>query len=183
MNGRRESLGRSAKEPVKQAPQPVVTGKRRLSVDGGAAKKQKMPAGAAAGEVGKDPKPRDRMADMMVMMQGLTAKMDVVHADIGLVRKDLGEQIAKGTKETAELKKRMDENDATFADRVAAVVAAIPGGPCAGGGDPCVLGGRPGRHGECLQRAQGRECFGKSSVLRGQGSATGGPYGCGKTPR
>ena len=71
---------------------------------------------------------------------GLTAKMDVVHADIGLVRKDLGEEIAKGTKETAELRKRMDENDATFADRVAPVVAAIPGGPCAEGETPVFLG-------------------------------------------
>ena len=53
--------------------------------------------------------------------------MDGVRTDIGSVRKELGDQIAKGNEETLELRKRMDKNDDTFAERVTSVIALIPG--------------------------------------------------------
>ena len=42
------------------------------------------------------------------------------------MKKDLGERINRGNRETEKLKERMDQNDATFADRVAAVVGQLP---------------------------------------------------------
>ena len=47
--------------------------------------------------------------------------------DIVDIKKELGERIDKGNEVTAELKRRMDDNDANFDKRVAAVVASLPG--------------------------------------------------------
>ena len=117
--------------------------KRKLSIEGDQNKKGKTSSGpmsasegAASGEA-----PRDKWAAMMDMMHGLSAKMDVVHVDIREVRKELGSQIAEGNKETAELRKRMDENDANFEERVAAVVAKLP---TQGSGWVPVLSGQSG---------------------------------------
>ena len=63
--------------------------------------------------------------DLKAMMAELSAKMGVVHADIGAVREDLGKKIEEGNKATMDLKKRLDHNDDTFAERVAAVVAGL----------------------------------------------------------
>ena len=61
------------------------------------------------------------------MIQGLTVQVGGVREDIGDVKKELGERIAEGNKATDDLRKRMDHSDATFADRVAEVVAKLPG--------------------------------------------------------
>ena len=53
--------------------------------------------------------------------------MKEVKDEIGDVRKDLGDRITKGNKAALELKKRLDDNDRTFADRVTAVLAGLPG--------------------------------------------------------
>ena len=50
-----------------------------------------------------------------------------VKTDIEESKKDLAERIEKGNEETRQLKARMDDNDKTFADRVTAVVASLPG--------------------------------------------------------
>ena len=72
---------------------------------------------------------------MKGLMEGLGTQMAEVRVDIKDVRKDLGEEIAKGAKATDDLRRRMDENDSTFAARVVAVLrdqdgqSGAPGNP------------------------------------------------------
>ena len=61
------------------------------------------------------------------MLGGISAQMEEVKSDIGAAKKDLSEKIEKGNEATRELKERMDHNDQTFAERVTAVVASLPG--------------------------------------------------------
>ena len=69
---------------------------------------------------------KDALAELKAMMQGLSAQMSGVSVDIVQVKKDLGAQIEKGNKATDDLRERMDRNDATFADRVRAVMDGLP---------------------------------------------------------
>ena len=59
------------------------------------------------------------------MMLGLTANVKEVRDDIGEVKKDPGEQISQGRKETEELKRRLDDQDNAFEDRVAGVIQKL----------------------------------------------------------
>ena len=63
------------------------------------------------------------------MMSKLSDTMTAVRTDIGTVRTELSEKIEAGNKATRDLERRMDKNDKTFADRVAAVVVGLNGGP------------------------------------------------------
>ena len=100
----------------------------------GASKERRMSTSEPKQATGQDA----MWADMRAMMEGLLTKMDDVKTDIGSVRRKLGDQIAAGNRETLELKKRMDENDRTFADRVMSVIAGLPGGPRAAIGEEPV---------------------------------------------
>ena len=71
----------------------------------------------------------DILREIRKMMMGLTAQMGDVREDISTVRKDLGYQIDKGRNETEELRKRIEHNENTFADRVAAVISGMPQPP------------------------------------------------------
>ena len=61
------------------------------------------------------------------MMEGLTTQMGGVREDIGVVRAELGARITEGAKATEELRKRLDQSEATFEDRVTAVVVGLAG--------------------------------------------------------
>ena len=68
---------------------------------------------------------QERWEEMKKMMEGLSAQVLGVKEDVSDVKKDLGEQIREGRRETEALKDRMDKNDAEFSDKVAAVVAGL----------------------------------------------------------
>ena len=87
-------------------------------------------AAAAAGQGETDPDKLIR--EMHAMLMGLTANVSEVREDIEGVKKDLGEQIDSGRRETESLKRRMDDQDQGFEDRVAGVIhklGILPGPP------------------------------------------------------
>ena len=65
-------------------------------------------------------------AEMKALMQGLSAQIIGVKSDVGEAKTELEQQIRRGYEETLELKRRMDDNDSTFADRVTSVVLSLP---------------------------------------------------------
>ena len=76
---------------------------------------------------------------MRNMMRGLTAQIGEFRTDIVDVRRDLSQKIAEGSRATRRLDERMDKNDETYADRVAAVVLGQPGSiPSVSDSDPSL---------------------------------------------
>ena len=94
------------------------------------------PAAADAAEEAQ-PSTTAMLMQMKSLMEGLPTQMVEVRSNIGDVKKDLSDRINEGTAATEELKKRMDHNDNTFADRVAAVVRGL-GGDDQWGGIPVL---------------------------------------------
>ena len=136
---RRTSIGRAAKD---QLPVQVAgVRKRKLSIETDPNKKGKSLTGTpmASGSAKEaEASGGDGFSDLKKMMLELSAKMGDVRsdigavkvelsADIGAVKHDLSAKIEEGKQATMELRKRMDDDEATFADRVAAVVANLPG--------------------------------------------------------
>ena len=113
-------------------------------MDTGLGKKQRMPNGAggtpvAGAAAGPPPPTADVWAEMKAKMEGLSNQMVGVRTDIVDVKRDLGEKIQKGNEATDELRARMDENDRTFARRVAEVVAGGPGAGFPALSSTCLL--------------------------------------------
>ena len=147
---RRTSLARreipkkpEAQSPV-QSPAQGPANKRCLSTDLGSQKKKKMESGEAAGT--------GSLAELKDLIQGLHAKIGGVKDDIGSVKKDLSEQVAEGNRETKELRKRMDESDATFESRVLSIVTSHAAGLVPSSGNPGLPGSSSGASGggSCL---------------------------------
>ena len=132
---RRMSLGHATKTPSGKQSQAPIGLKRKINAEEAPQKGRRMSSGsqgalasaaaaAAAleviGQEGEGNPSQDKLLrEMQVMMLGLTANVKDVRGDIEEVRKDLGEQISQGRRETESLKKRMDEHDQGFDDRVA----------------------------------------------------------------
>ena len=125
---RRSSIGRGAavraglvRDPTQKNP-PV---KRKVADEEEGVESRK---GRRMSTQGEDQDPNAQvgtntlLAEMRKMMEGLGAQMGGVREDIKDIREDLGTKIAEGVQATEELKRRMDENDLNFADKVRAVL-------------------------------------------------------------
>ena len=110
---RRTSIGRPAQKEGIQNPV-LGAAKRKRSIDSGQDAKMSEPS-------------ENQWEEMKKMLGGISQQMAGVKTDIEESKKDLAERIEKGNEETRQLKARMDDNDRTFADRVTAVVASLPG--------------------------------------------------------
>ena len=98
--------------------------------------------------------------------------------NIGAVRSDLGARITEGNRATEELRERMDRNERTFADRVAAVIAKLP----ASGIDPhggLAFGDSSKSSNDGTSRASYASCFSSDGRPRTSlgGSSSGRPSG------
>ena len=109
-------------------------------------------------EDGRPPTTDELLLQMKGLMEGLGTQMIEVRGDLKSVRKDLTEEIAKGAKATDDLRRRMDDNDATFADRVAAVIRGQDG----------MLSGPPA-FSSASQSSSVSNCPGDNQATGGQG--------------
>ena len=126
-NPRRTSLGRTpaAKTTPNRDPTQKNPSVKRKGDDPEAGLESRK--GQKMAEEGRPPTTDELLRQMKGLMEGLGTQMVEVRSDIKDVRNDLSEEIAKGARATDELRRRMDDSDATFADRVVAVIRGQDG--------------------------------------------------------
>ena len=130
MSGRRSSIGAAKNGTPANSTPSSQRAPPGAATSGAGTRYQKRKKMSTGGDETEEPV-KDNWAEMKTMMSGLSIQMSSIATDIGAIKKELGEQIKQGNKEIRELKKRMDDNDANFEDKVVAIVSRLPG--CAGG--------------------------------------------------